>query len=318
MFQHHQLCRGGDPRHVIRTLILISFLAVTALITPHAASAATRVPAHPMGPIWARIIHTATAANISGSSTFLYEIVGIADFVINVTPSWDPDGNCGCIDDSHPLGVWFNGTNWAIFHEDGTPMVPGTTYNISFVPPNRSGGGFDDFSVTTTAANSVGGWTILNDLSLNGNPNAVIVVTQNYDAGGVCGCVVNNHNIGVLYLGNVWVIMNEDNTPIPLGAQFNVLVSTQRDTDNAWSTPPMASSSSTDFLNDSRLNGHPEHVLFVTPVWNPNWTCGCVADTHPLGVYYAEVLHEWSIYNEDYAPIPTGMIFNVIALDQDV
>jgi hypothetical protein len=311
MFQQHFLHRGGRLRHVVITLLLASFLTVTALVTTYTVAAATRIPARPMSctcPDFQPFVHTVTTANISGTSTFLNEIPLNENSVLVVTPTWsDKNGNCGCINDPHPLGVWFNGANWAIFHEDGAPMVPGTMYNVALASDNRFG-----FFHTATAANMVGNWTVLNDMRINGNPNAVIVVTQEYDAGDTCGCVINNHSIGVLYLGNVWVIMNEDNTPIPLGAQFNVALP---ELGNGWTTSPMTGSSSTDFLNDSRINGLPNLLLFATPVYNP-WKCGCVYDTHPTGVYYAAApaVREWAIYNEDDAVISPGMIFNILVL----
>jgi hypothetical protein len=72
-----------------------------------------------------------------------------------------------------------------------------------------------------TAANSVGNWTILNNPVTNNNPNAIVFVTPNWNPGGVGG-VYDNHAIGVWYTGTRWAIFNQDLTPIPNGASFNV------------------------------------------------------------------------------------------------
>ena len=58
----------------------------------------------------------------------------------------------------------------------------------------------------------------------NGNPNAIVVVTPNWNPGGVCPCVYNNHPIGVWYTGSQWAIFNQDIAAMPVNASFNVYV----------------------------------------------------------------------------------------------
>jgi hypothetical protein len=40
----------------------------------------------------------------------------------------------------------------------------------------------------------------------------------------------------------------------------------------------------------------------VTGVYNP----------HPIGVYYDNGMQKWAIYNDDEAPMQTGIAFNVM------
>ncbi|MCA1740779.1 MAG: hypothetical protein LC740_18750, partial [Actinobacteria bacterium] len=60
---------------------------------------------------------------------------------------------------------------------------------------------------------------------LNGNPNAVLYVTQNWNPGGREGGTYNDHPVGVWYDTNreKWAIFNQDRAAIPEGAAFNVL-----------------------------------------------------------------------------------------------
>ncbi len=77
---------------------------------------------------------------------------------------------------------------------------------------------------TTTTANkrSLNG-TDINNPATNGNPNAVLLVTQKLDTSGI---VYNDSPVGVYYSPDrdEREIFNQNNSAIPTGAQFNVLV----------------------------------------------------------------------------------------------
>jgi len=74
------------------------------------------------------------------------------------------------------------------------------------------------------AANILAHITVIDHPHCNGDPNAILIVTQNWNPGGGVG-VYNNNAIGVYYNGNRWAIFNQDAaTPMPLNAAFNVLV----------------------------------------------------------------------------------------------
>ena len=52
------------------------------------------------------------------------------------------------------------------------------------------------FIQVTTAANITSCWTVINNPLCNGDPNAILIVTQNNDPGGVLHGF-NNHVVGV-------------------------------------------------------------------------------------------------------------------------
>jgi hypothetical protein len=289
------------------TLLLVGCLAGFAIsLTP--AQASIRMPAHPMSSFAFVTVHTVTTSNLIGNYSIFYELgANIPNHVLQVMPVWDPGGNCGCIDDPDPVAVIYTGAYWMMFHEDNTPLTLGATYNVLDAADSTS------FFQTATISNLVGNWMLLDNPAINGNPNAVIVVTADYTANGICGCVMNKHQVGVAYNGSQWGIFNEDTTSIPVGAQFNVIAFASANS-LAWTTRPSRIGSSTFFLNDLRLNWQPNLLLFATPNWNPGNVCGCNFDSHSLGVYYATALGEWSIYNEDYASILQGTAFNLVAL----
>jgi hypothetical protein len=68
--------------------------------------------------------------------------------------------------------------------------------------------------------------TYLDNPLTNGEPDALLRVTQNWNPGGGRG-VYNNHPIGVLYDADTrkWAIYNRDGASMPDGAAFNIAVS---------------------------------------------------------------------------------------------
>jgi hypothetical protein len=73
----------------------------------------------------------------------------------------------------------------------------------------------------TISANS----TFIDNPLTNGNPDAVLIVTQNWNPGGGGG-TYNDHEIGVWYESEreQWAIFNQDRDPMTEGAAFNVAV----------------------------------------------------------------------------------------------
>ncbi len=66
--------------------------------------------------------------------------------------------------------------------------------------------------------------TYLDDRSTNGNPDAILSITRNWNPEG--DGVYNDHPVGVWYdtTAERWAIFNEDRSAMPEGAAFNVLV----------------------------------------------------------------------------------------------
>ena len=67
--------------------------------------------------------------------------------------------------------------------------------------------------------------TYLNNRLINGNPDAVLSVTQNWNPRGAGG-TYNDHSVGVWYdaAAKRWAIFNQDRSAMPEGVAFNVVV----------------------------------------------------------------------------------------------
>jgi len=86
--------------------------------------------------------------------------------------------------------------------------------------------GFDAaFVHTSTGDNISANSTYLDHPLLNGNPDAVVYVTQNWNPSG-SGGTYNDHPIGVWYDGgrDQWAVFNQDRDAMPEDAAFNVAV----------------------------------------------------------------------------------------------
>lgn len=110
-------------------------------------------------------------------------------------------------------------------------------YNVLVVPKaSRSA-----FVHTATPSNIAGNRTLLSSRLLNGKPNAVILITQNYDPDGIGG-TSNDHRVGVRYYPSLkrWGIVNEGGSAMTLGASFNVLVgpAASRELEIPWTGAP--------------------------------------------------------------------------------
>jgi hypothetical protein len=80
------------------------------------------------------------------------------------------------------------------------------------------------FIQVATASNIDGGdGTIINNTLCNGDSNAILLVTPNWNPHLKTG-VYWNHVVGVYYAGSNWRIFNEDLTTMPAGPAFNVLI----------------------------------------------------------------------------------------------
>jgi hypothetical protein len=78
------------------------------------------------------IVHTATVANIASNATKIDDPVanGNAGAVVFVTHVANPPGAANNFV-AKAIGVYYDGSNWNVYTEDGTAFPPNTTYNLA-------------------------------------------------------------------------------------------------------------------------------------------------------------------------------------------
>ena len=171
--------------------------------------------------------HTATEENSRDNYTYLDHprLDGDPGAVVLATVSQDGEdgGSTTAEAYDHTIGVWYESTDrnkWAIFNQDLAAMPAGTTFEVAIPPASES------FVHRAEPANIVGNATYLDNPLTNGEPDATLSVTQNWNPGGGEG-VYNDHPVDVFYDEDVeqWAIYNSDEAPMPDGSAFNVAVS---------------------------------------------------------------------------------------------
>src|SRR5215210_3352595 len=115
--------------------------------------------------------------------------------------------------------------------------------------------------------NSRGDYTVIRHSSIDGHPNAIVLVSPTSDR------EVSDsyaHNIGVWYSRDVqrWAIFNQDRAPVPAGATFEV-VFPQASSKFLHTAGLLNTAGNYTYLDDRLTNGRPDAVLSVTQNWNP-------------------------------------------------
>ena len=163
--------------------------------------------------------HTATDANSRGDYTYIGDpaIDGDPDAVVLVAPSpeWEnaEDATKGTTY-AHNIAVWYEGVNekeWAVFNQDRAAVSAGTTFEVIAPPASEA------FVHHAGLLNTAGERTYLDNPLTNGEPGAVLSITQNWNPGGGRG-VYNDHPIGVVYDEgeDEWAIYNKDGAPMKM------------------------------------------------------------------------------------------------------
>jgi hypothetical protein len=154
--------------------------------------------------------------------------------------------------------------------------------------------------------NSRGDYTIISDPSINGHPNAIVLVSLTSDR-----AESYKHEIGVWYVRSAhkWAIFNQDFARVPAGTTFEVNVP-EASAKFVHEADLLNTAGNYTYLDDPLTNGKPDATLSVTQNWNPGGGRGVYND-HPVGVEYDPEVEKWAVYNRDGKTIPEGAAFNV-------
>jgi hypothetical protein len=158
-----------------------------------------------------------------------------------------------------------------------------------------------------TDKNSRGDYTYISNPSINGSPDAIVLISQQRNIGSNS----YNHNIGVWYEAGAqeWAIFNQDRAAVPAGATFEVEVPQASATFVHYAGLVNTVGNYT-YLDNQLTNGEPDAVLSVMQNWNPGGGRGVYND-HPVGAVYDADVKRWAVHYRDGAPMPEGAAFNI-------
>ncbi|MFO0734309.1 MAG: hypothetical protein U0270_00445 [Labilithrix sp.] len=148
----------------------------------------------------------------------------------------------------------------------------------------------------------VNNFTKIENLAWNAKPDQVLMVQS----------VGHQKNVGVFYdtTSSRWAVFNEDKSPMPVGAKFNVVA------DGAFvhRSAPANISQNWTYIDHPSANGNQLAVVFVTQRWSSSGANGGYND-RAVGVWFhggsVGGPNKWAIYNEDRTAMGVGLEFNV-------
>jgi hypothetical protein len=252
--------------------------------------------------------YTASSSNSVFDSMLISNSIWGSDSAagVAVTQNWNPP-NTSAAYNNHNVGVWWTGSGWAVFNEDVAAMNP-TSYNVGF---------FNSHTIIGSGCNEcLAGVASGDSMTTNiKNPNAILLVTPLWNPPGVTGgsATYNNHPPGVWWNGSQWMVYNDDLAAMSSSMFFDVIQGDPND--GAFLQETTSSNTGGDFtvIDNPNLNGQPGATVFVTHNFNPQDGSGLVGyNNHPIGVFYTG--SNWAIFNEDEAPMQTGLAFNVVVM----
>ncbi len=256
-------------------------------------------------------IHVTTAANISNAASY------IDHPVLNANPNAKlaVSHRLGTYNDKI-TGLWYNSGNqrWAVFNEDASPMLVNSQYNIYIK------GSIANVIVHIASAANQGSspsYTVLDEASINGNPNPFLVLSSSWNPNGV----YNNYNYGFWYdsSANRWNIYTEDGTAIPTDAAFMVLIQPyEQGTTIVFRHEATPASngyvSNGTMIDHPLLNNKPNASFVFTHYWSaPGYPSSGVTVDKTMGTWYHPTHNKWIIYTEDVTPMVDNAVFNIVA-----
>ena len=251
------------------------------------------------------------SGSLSGDSTFLNNGAtnGKKKDLLFVTENLTPGGisPCPCLLEPAPaIGVWYDGSRWAIFNEDRSTMGTLMSYNVLVVPK----AGHAAFTVHATSANKHGDYMIINSPATNGNPKALIQVTQVFNP----SSVANPHQVGVRYfkVRHRWAVFNEDGAAMPLNASFNVLVGDAPSNGGQAALLTARAGNKVNaavLISNSETTGNPNNVVFATQDFNPGDKGGTINNAQIIVDYSGT---KEAVVNWASPPPPVATAFNLL------
>ncbi|MCW9036526.1 T9SS type A sorting domain-containing protein [Altibacter sp.] len=136
-----------------------------------------------------------------------------------LTTYWNANG----VYNDHNYGFWYDDTpgtdHWIIYAEDLTAIPTDAAFFVVV-----EGEGVQSMRHEADAGNISANWTMISHPLLDGDPNAVFVATHNWGVTGDTSNVVLDKTFGVWYTGTNWAIYTEDQSAMPVGATFDLLI----------------------------------------------------------------------------------------------
>jgi|GEM_PF-684659 len=134
---------------------------------------------------------------------------------------WNPNG----VYNPQNYGTYFNpgADKRAIYEENFNPIPEGAAFKVMIASTVSA----SSFEHTSSAANITNNYTEIDNALLNNNPEAVFLFQHYWGVDGASTEVYLDKNLGVWYDGSRWNIYTEDQSAMPEGVAFDIVVAEQ-------------------------------------------------------------------------------------------
>ena len=162
---------------------------------------------------------TTSATNIVSSKASIDRpgIAGNPLAIIVATPIGDTAKN-----NPHAIGAWYYKDRWNIFNTDHAVMPVNARYKIEYFPTPDA----NHFLYIVTASNLGDDGSYLDNPALNGNPNAVFKILQNYVPDNRAGYSLNPNEAKAMYnsASGKWYIANVNGKFLLPNTAYSVVI----------------------------------------------------------------------------------------------
>jgi len=265
-------------------------------------------------------VHTATTSNISISGHITYldhpDINGNPNAPIVFSHVWNPDGALTGVYNDNIDGLWYDYSTgkWAIYNEDGSPMVNGASFFV-YIASNPS-------DVTTHVADAtniigLGNGTAINDPGFNGlYPGPYAVFSHYFNPHDV----YNPHLYGFVYddVSDKRALATEDASSIPNNAGFRILK--KLSCSNCFDEISTTSNIYNNYfiIDNSLLNNNPDAAFVFSHYVNSFDISSTAFLNKKLSTFYSVSFQKWGIYIEDNTvTMPEDIAIDIIVAPRD-
>jgi hypothetical protein len=165
---------------------------------------------------------TSSSSNIVGDTAFIDSDLtnNSPSAILQVTQNLNPGGGPAVFNNEVP-GVWYNGSQWGVFNESEDAMTTGASFNVLIGTSSSAGG--KAATLKATASNREGDGVEFNNVTTNGDSNAFVLDTPNYDPKGAGHTIDASPISNVAYWGTGIQVLNGDATTMANHEAFNML-----------------------------------------------------------------------------------------------
>ncbi|MCH9660053.1 MAG: T9SS type A sorting domain-containing protein [Bacteroidetes bacterium] len=144
---------------------------------------------------------------------------------------------------------------------------------------------------------------------LNGNPDAKILISHNWNPAGASG-IYNDNNTGAFYSAgqSQWAVYNEDGSSMIENSAYNIYIAQGSEVFlHIADAANQGSSDSYSVLSHPDLNNNPDANIILTTYYNPN----SMRNDFNYSVWYNTTDGRWIIFTESLATLPLDTAFFV-------